>query len=61
MKKEIEILKNNNENWGKIFELSEKLYNKCKKNFDIKVLYLESLINTYHLERDKYLSFRKSI
>ena len=51
MKKEIEILKNNNENWGKIFELSEKLYNKCKKNFDIKVLYLESLINTYHLER----------
>ena len=51
IKKEVEILKNNNDNWGKIFELSEKLYNKCKKNFDIKVLYLESLINTYHLER----------
>ena len=44
--------------WEKCFELSSKLIKKCSKSFEIKLLYLESMVNSYQIE--DALSFYKS-
>ena len=36
--------------WNKCFELSSKLIQKCNKCFEIKLIYLESMINSYQIE-----------
>ena len=36
--------------WNKCFELSSKLIKKCNKSFEIKLLYLESMVNSYQIE-----------
>ena len=36
--------------WNKCYELSSKLIKKCYKCFDIKLIYLESMVNSYQIE-----------
>ena len=36
--------------WNKCFELSSKLIQKCNKCFEIKLIYLESMVNSYQIE-----------
>ena len=36
--------------WNKCYELSSKLIKKCPKCFDIKLIYLESMVNSYQIE-----------
>jgi len=44
--------------WNKCFELSSKLIRKCNKCFEIKLIYLESMVNSYQIE--DALSFYKN-
>ena len=44
--------------WNKCFELSSKLIKKCNKCFEIKLLYLESMVNSYQI--DDALTFYKN-
>ena len=44
--------------WNKCYELSSKLIKKCNKCFDIKLIYLESMVNSYQI--DEALSFYKN-
>ena len=44
--------------WNKCFELSSKLIGRCNKCFEIKLIYLESMVNSYQIEGA--LSFYKN-
>ena len=44
--------------WNKCYELSSKLIKKCYKCFDIKLIYLESMVNSYQIE--EALSYYKN-
>ena len=45
-------------NWANCFDLSSKLIKKCNKCFEIKILYLESMVNLYQIE--EALTFYKN-
>ena len=36
--------------WNKCYDLSSKLIKKCNRCFEIKILYLESMVNLYQIE-----------
>jgi len=44
--------------WNKCYELSSKLIKRCSKSLEIKLIYLESMVNSYQIE--DALSFYKS-
>ena len=44
--------------WNKCYELSSKLIKRCNKCFEIKIIYLESMVNSYQIE--EALTFYKN-
>ena len=44
--------------WNKCYELSSKLIKRCNKCFEIKIIYLESMVNSYQIE--EALSYYKN-
>ena len=44
--------------WNKCYELSSKLIKRCNKSLEIKIIYLESMVNSYQIE--EALSFYKN-
>ena len=57
-KKELDKLKFVENDWNKCLELSSKLVEKCKKCFEIKLIYFQCLIQTFNI--DKALNYYKN-
>ena len=50
-KKELDKLKFVENDWNKCLEISSKLIEKCKKCFEIKLIYFQSLIQTFNIDK----------
>ncbi len=57
-KKELDKLKFVENDWNKCLEISSQLVDKCKKSFEIKLIYFQSLIQTFNI--DKAFSYYKN-